>query len=399
MISENTKELKEAALSELTKNILPFWKNNMVDKENGGFYGSMNFDGTIDKTATKGAVLNTRILWTFSKAFNILGNKEYFDLAQRAFDYINKFFIDDKFNGIFWELDYKGIPVNTRKYCYTQGFWIYALSEYFIASKNARAIELAQNIFRIIEDKALDKERNGYVEAFARDWSLTGDVRISEKDLNVNKTYNTHLHLLEGYTSLYKITKDARVKKTLENLINLMTEKFYNPANNHFLLFFDDNWNQKSDLVSYGHDIEGTWLLWDAVKCLHQPEIEKKTVPILLKIVDTSINESIDSDGGQFYEGNITEGVKDTDKHWWPQAEAVVGFLNAWNISGNNKYFDQACKSWKFIENYISDKKSGEWFWKVDQKGMPYTNDVKAGFWKCPYHNSRTCFEVMARLK
>ncbi len=390
--------LKDAALKELTGNILSYWQTYTIDKENGGFYGSIDFYGNINKTATKGAVLNTRILWTFSKAFNVLGKKEYFDLALKAYEFINNYFRDKEYNGVYWELDYKGQPVNTRKYCYTQGFWIYALSEFYIASKNPDSIKLALDIFSIIEDKALDKIKNGYIEAFARDWSITGDVRISEKDLNENKTYNTHLHLLEGYTALYKVTKNSKVKSALENLVNLMLDKFYNPANHHFLLFFDDEWNTKSNLVSYGHDIEGTWLLWDAVKSLDKPELEKRTIPIILKMVDTTAKESIDVDGGQFYEGNAKEGVKDTDKHWWPQAEAVVGFMNAWQITRDNKYFDLALNSWKFIETYISDRKSGEWFWKVSKDGMPYTNEVKAGFWKCPYHNSRACFEIIERL-
>jgi cellobiose epimerase len=398
MDAKNIESLKDAAFKELTQCILPFWQNNTIDNENGGFFGSIDFYGNIDKKASKGAVLNTRILWTYSKAYNILGKKEYLNLAQRAYDYINKYFKDPEFNGVFWELDYTGQPVNTRKYCYTQGFWIYALSEYYKASNDPKSIELALEIFSKIEDKALDKTKNGYIEAFARDWSITGDVRISEKDLNENKTYNTHLHLLEGYTALYLATKNEKVKKALENLVSLMLNKFINPVNNHFLLFFDDDWNLKSDLVSYGHDIEGTWLLWDAVKSIGSPEIEKRTLPVILKIVDAVAKESIDEDGGQFYEGNSREGVKDTDKHWWPQAEAVVGFLNAWQITGNDKYFSLANDSWKFIEKFISDHKSGEWFWKVNKNGVPYTNEVKAGFWKCPYHNSRACFEVMHRL-
>jgi cellobiose epimerase len=398
MNKKNIEILKEAALKELTQNILPYWQNNTIDNVNGGFFGSIDFNGNIDKTASKGAVLNTRILWTFSKAFNVLGKNEFLVLAQRAYDYINKYFKDPEFNGVFWELDHKGQPLNTRKYCYTQGFWIYALSEYYKASKDPKSIELALDIFSIIENKALDKTKNGYVEAFDRDWSITGDVRISEKDLNENKTYNTHLHLLEGYTALYLATKNERVKKSLENLVKLMLDKFINPVNNHFLLFFDDDWNLKSDLVSYGHDIEGTWLLWEAVKCLESPEFEKKTLPVILKIVDTVAKESIDSDGGQFYEGNAREGVKDTDKHWWPQAESVVGFLNTWQLTGNDKYFKLAANSWKFIDKFISDHKSGEWFWKVSKNGIPYTNEVKAGFWKCPYHNSRSCFEIMKRL-
>jgi cellobiose epimerase len=397
MNSKQTVLLKEAAFNELTQNILPYWHKNALDDYNGGFVGSIDGKNKIDYKASKGAVLNTRILWTFSKAFNVLQKKEYFELAKRAYNYINTFFRDKEYNGVFWELDYKGNPINTRKYCYTQGFWIYALSEFYKASKDPESIELAMDIFSIIEDKALDKTKNGYIEAFDRNWTITGDVRISKKDLNEKKTYNTHLHLLEGYTALFAVTKNETVKKALHNLIDLMIGRFYNPLNDHFLLFFDENWNIKSDLVSYGHDIEGTWLLWEAVKYMDMPELEKQTLPVVIKIVDAILKESIDKDGGQFYEGTVKEGVKDTDKHWWPQAEAVVGFLNAWSLTGNKVYLDYAVKSWNFIEKYISDKRSGEWFWKTDKNGLPYTDEVKAGFWKCPYHNSRSCFEIIKR--
>jgi cellobiose epimerase len=231
MLNDRTNILKELARKEVISNILPYWENNMVDNDNGGFYGSINFYGKLDKYASKGAVLNTRILWTFSKAYNVLGDKKYLELADRAYNYIDKNFRDPEFNGVYWELDYKGNLVNTQKYCYTQGFWIYAMSEYYLATKDKKVLEQALAIFKILEDKAVDRKRNGYVEAFARDWTVTGNVRISEKDLNENKTYNTHLHILEAYAALYRISKDSKVEKALENLIILMAEKFYNPSN------------------------------------------------------------------------------------------------------------------------------------------------------------------------
>lgn len=397
MSNRKIEYLRSAVKKELTDNILSYWINNTVDIENGGFLGQINFDGSVEKEAQKGAVLNARILWSFSKAYNVLNKDEYLEMAHRAFNYLDQYFFDKENHGIYWALDYKGNPVNTQKYCYVQGFWIYGLSEYYTATKNEKALKTALEIFKVLEEKAFDKDKNGYIEAFAKDWTRTDDVRISQKDLNESKTHNTHLHLLEGYAALYRVTKNEQVEKSLENLTQIMLDKFYNPKTGHFKLFFNDDWQASGELVSYGHDIESAWLIWDAVESLGIESLDKKAKPIVLKISEVAANESIDTDGGQFYEGN-SKGVFDFDKHWWPQAEAVVGFLNAWQVSGEEKFLDLTFNSWKFIENKIVDKK-GEWYWKVNKKGEPYTSDVRAGFWKCPYHNSRACFEVMTRLK
>ncbi len=396
-MDEKIKNLILKAQHEVTSNILSYWINTMVDNENGGYYGKRDFYNKLDTTASKGAVLNTRILWTFSKAYNVFKDNEYLNYAWRAYNYIEKYFRDPVNDGVYWELDYQGNPINTQKYCYTQGFWIYALSEFYKSTKHAEAIATAYKMFHLLDEKALDKQRNGYVEAFAKDWTTTNNVRISEKDLNENKTYNTHLHILESYASLYKVKPSEELKKSLTNLIILLAEKFYNPNNGHFKLFFDDDWNEKGDLISYGHDIEGSWLLWDAIEAIGSDELKNKYLPIVIRIAEVSAAESIDKDGGQFYEGD-SSGVKDTDKHWWPQAEVVVGFLNAYQLTNNKKFLDLACNSWEFIENYIIDKVNGEWHWKIDKNGVPYKNEVKAGFWKCPYHNSRCCFEIITRF-
>jgi mannobiose 2-epimerase len=397
MNEENINYLIKSAENEVRNNILSYWANNMVDNEFGGFYGERDFYGKLKPNASKGAVLNSRILWAFSKAYNVFKDEKYLNLATRAYNYIEKYFRDPEYDGIFWELDYLGKVVNTQKYCYTQGFWMYGLVEYYLASKNEDALNTALKIFHLLQDKAYDKRYEGYIEAFGRNWTLTGDVRISEKDLNENKTYNTHLHLLEPFTTLYQATKDKEVHDALENIVKLMFERFYIPSTGHFHLFFDDYWNFKGDLISYGHDIEGSWLLWEALLALENEDLKSKYLKYIIEIADFSAKESIDNDGGQFYEGN-PNGPVDTDKHWWPQAEAVIGFLNAWKLTGDNKFFDFALNSWKFIENYIIDKQAGEWHWKVNRLGKPDTTQVKAGFWKCPYHNSRVCFEIMKRL-
>lgn len=395
---EKVNYLLISARKEVEENILQYWTTRMIDNDYGGFYGSRDFYDQLNPTASKGAVLNARILWSFSKAYNVLKKENYLAVARRAYDYLEKYFRDPVYDGIFWELDYRGNPVNTQKYGYAQGFWIYGLVEYYYASGEKAALNTALKIFEILQEKAFDRKRNGYWEAFARDWSFTQDVRISEKDLNENKTFNTHLHLLEPFTTLYKASNDMRVREALKNITALMFERFYNPATGHFHLFFDDDWNVKGDLVSYGHDIEASWLLWEALQAIGDNELTDRYVHQVVHIVEVSALESIDADGGQFYEGN-SKGVVDTDKHWWPQAEAVVSFINAWQITNDEKFHDYAFSSWQFIEQYLIDRKLGEWHWKVDRQGKPDTSQVRAGFWKCPYHNSRACFEIIRRLE
>jgi len=395
---EKVNYLLISARKEVEENILLYWTTRMIDNDHGGFYGSRDFYDQLNPTASKGAVLNARILWSFSKAYNVLKKENYLAVARRAYDYLEKYFRDPVYDGIFWELDYRGNPVNTQKYGYAQGFWIYGLVEYYHASGEIAALNTALKIFEILQEKAFDRNRNGYWEAFARDWSFTQDVRISEKDLNENKTFNTHLHLLEPFTTLYKASNDMRVREALKNITALMFERFYNPATGHFHLFFDDDWNVKGDLVSYGHDIEASWLLWEALQAIGDKELTDRYVHQVVHIVEVSALESIDADGGQFYEGN-SKGVVDTDKHWWPQAEAVVSFINAWQITNDEKFLDYAFRSWQFIEQYLIDRKLGEWHWKVDRQGKPDTSQVRAGFWKCPYHNSRACFEIIRRLE
>lgn len=376
---------------ELIKNILPFWINKMQDKEFGGFYGRIDGINKLHLTANKGAILNARILWTFSAAYRILKNPEYKEIAYRAFNYIKEFFIDKSNGGVFWELDYKGQPVNTKKQTYAQGFALYGFSEFYRATGNVEALELAKDFFYLIE-KSKDKELGGYYEAFTQDWKPINDMRLSEKDANEKKSMNTHLHILEPYTNLCRIWDDELVKNAQKELIEIFIKHIVNEKSSHLQLFFDETWTVKSNTISYGHDIEASWLLNEAAEVLKNDNLLDKTKEISLKIADAA-TEGIQSDGSLIYE---SEGNKvDLDRHWWVQAEAVVGYMYAYKISGNILYKEIALKTWTYIQKYMIDLKDGEWFWGVEPNGIVNTIDDKAGFWKCPYHNGRMCLEMI----
>jgi mannobiose 2-epimerase len=390
-------KLKEELTAELSNNILPFWMYQAIDIDQGGFLGHIDFSGQADPLAPKGGILNARILWTFSSASRILKNPEYLKMAQRSYAYVVDHFLDKKHGGTYWEVDYLGERLNTKKQIYALAFTIYGLVEYYMASGDDQALKYAISLYRDIERHSFDDKNNGYFEAFTREWEPIEDLRLSAKDQNESKTMNTHLHILEAYTNLYRVWKDDELKAKLKNLIELFQNKFVN-ENGNLNLFFDDEWNLKSDLISFGHDIESSWLIQEAAEVLGDKSLIEKSKILAVKIAKENL-KGIDEDGGLYYEYFPSTGEWDMDKHWWPQGEAMVAYLNAYQISNDKKYLETALNSWSFIQKYIVDKENGEWHWSVNKEGKPSENDVKAGFWKCPYHNGRACLEVITRLK
>ena len=379
------------------QNILNYWVENSIDEINDGFVGERDFFNKLVPNASKGIILNSRILWSFSAASNHYNATKYQEICERSYEYLATFFKDEKFGGVYWELNAEAKPINKRKQVYAQAFTIYALSEYYLFSKNNDALDWAIEIYNLIEKHANDTVFKGYIEAFNEDWSPIEDMRLSDKDANEAKTMNTHLHILEAYTNLYKVYKNAKLKKRLTALIQLFFDKFLTPEN-HLLLFFDEQWNSKSAIVSYGHDIETAWLLIEAAKVIKDKNLIEKTEKLAVAIADTFINEAIDTDGGVLYEYNPITKKFDSDKHWWPQAEAIVGLYFAFEITTNEKYLEKAVEILNFLKNNIIDTTNGEWFWRVDKKGTPITSDCKMGMWKAPYHNSRACI-VLNRKK
>ncbi len=377
--------------------ILDFWSSEAVDEINGGFVGQIDHYGRRNITAPKGMVLNARILWSFSSAYRATSIERYKVAADRAYNYLINHFYDKQFGGFFWEVNYLGRPSNTRKQSYAQGFAIYALSEYNRATGNIESLEYARQLYNLLEEKVFDPKFGGYVEALNTDWTQLEDMRLSPKDANTPKSMNTHLHILEPYTNLYRVWPDAKLKQSILGLLDIFHDKIIDPNTGHFNLFFDYNWDVKSSIVSYGHDIEGAWLMHEAALIIDDKAAIKKVRETAVNLVDITLAEGTDTDGSLF---NEREGDHlDTDKHWWPQAEALVGLLDAYAINNNELYINEFVKIWSFIKTSLLDKERGEWYWRVDAKGVANTNDDKAGFWKCPYHNSRALIEILERFE
>jgi len=382
----------------LREKILPFWINRMVDNEQGGFYGWADNNGKIKKDAGKGAVMNTRILWTFSAAYSMFQDKKYLDMADRSYHFIVDNFVDKDNGGIYWMLDQKGHPLESKKQIYAEAFAIYSFSEYFKATGNKKALELAKNIFRLIEKYSFDPDRNGYFEAYNREWKILDDLRLSDKDINEKKTTNTHLHILEAYTKLLSAMHDDLVKTRLVNLIDLFINRFINPVNNHLIMFFDEYWNPRSNKFSYGHDIETSWLLTEAAETTRSELLIEKCRLSSNKMAETILKNGTASDGSIYNEVK-EDNMLDDDRHWWPQAEGMVGFMNAYQHTGDEIYVEAVLKLWDFIKKYLVHPELGEWYFRVNNRYEPAPDEEFAGPWKGPYHNGRMCMELIRRIE
>jgi len=390
-------QLKQELKEELTHNILPFWMEKMVDEIHGGYYGQMTGKNQLVPNAPKGGILNARILWSFSSAALYFKNKLYVEYANRAKEYLFKYFFDAENGGTYWMLHADGTPADTKKQIYSQAFFIYALVEYYRVTGDKECLDKAIELFNLIEKHSFDGELNGYFEAYSRDWVLLKDLRLSEKDANEKKTMNTHLHILEAYTNLYRVWKDDRLKKQLKNLIGIFLDKIINPETHHLDLFFDENWVCKSTLYSYGHDIESVWLLDEAAVVLGEAALLKRVRARVIKVADAAA-EGLQPNGSIINEKNYITGHTDANCDWWPQAEAMVGFFNVYELSKEEEYAEKTLAIWEFIKQFIVDKNAGEWHWSVSATGEINEHDDKAGFWKCPYHNSRMCLELISRI-
>ena len=390
-------EFRQQLEKELTGNILPFWMDHTVDRVNGGFYGALTNDLTIHNEEPRSAILCARILWTYATAYRQLGKPEYLEMAQRAYDYLTRVFLDPVFGGVYWHVDDQGKPVFDRKHHYAQAFAIYALSEYYRATAEPESLALAQDLYRLLEKYAYDPVYGGYIEGSNRKWETMQDMRLSDKDVNSRKSMNTMLHMLEAYTNLLRVWDDPTLRKQHRAILEIFRQYIIDPGTHHFKLFFDDAWNSLLPHDSYGHDIEGSWLLVEAAEVQGDPVLLAQIRQDAVAIADAVYRDGLEADGSIPYEGGPHGLVRDV-KSWWVQAEAMVGFYNAYQISGQQRFATAAYGSWEYIQEKVIDHVHGDWFKDLRHDGTPDEKSYKAGPWECPYHHSRACFEMLQRL-
>lgn len=383
------------------KDILSYWERFAPDPVNGGFYGRVNYQNQPDPNADKGIVLNSRILWTFSAALRHTQHEEYKAIADTAFQYIKDHFIDPQYGGVYWSVDAKGQPKYPLKHLYGQAFTLYGLSEYAHATSSASALSLAKELFGLMVKHAYDPKKGGYVEALAQDWSPATDYIISKYDNQESKTMNTHLHILESFTCLYRVWPDKTVADQIRGMLAMFQQHIVDPKTYRMNLFMDNDWNIRRTAISYGHDIEASWLLPEAADVLaaRNPADKplQKSIHALAVNMAKAATTGFDADGGMNYELD-PDGHLNRERSWWVMAEAMVGFMNAYQSTHDKSYLDKSVKSWEFIKKYLLDTRNGEWYSGVTADHKILGND-KISMWKCPYHNSRSCLEMLERLE
>lgn len=403
-------QFKAEVLDNLQNNIMPYWINKMVDPR-GGFYGRRDGNDVLDENAPKGAILNGRLLWSFSAAYRTTGRQEYLQMALRAKQYIIDHFYDKEYGGVYWSVNADGTPLDTKKQFYAIGFCIYGFSELYRASGDTEALDYAVRLYRDIEEFSHDYDNLGYLEAATRDWKPIEDMRLSDKDDNAAKTMNTHLHIIEPYTNLYRVWPDEELRTNIIELQELFLDVMEDSDNHHLGLFFDMGWQREDHNESFGHDIEATWLLLetaqvllevdtrmgDTVHIVQDKTLLEKTLQHTESIAYASF-EGRNADGSMVYE-KFGDGSYNANLDWWVQAEQVIGQVYLWKFHGKEDMLEKAYQTWTYIKENIVDNENGEWYWgRLAADGSINRKDDKAGFWKCPYHNSRMCMEVAAQL-
>ncbi len=378
---------------------LPFWCGPALDQKNGGWMAWLSNDLQPDRSQPKGLIVNARILWAFSAVYRVKPEPLFKQMAERAFEFVMNKFWDAKHGGAFWRLADTGKVIDDSKKIYGQAFYIYALTEFHLAFGNPAALARAQELFELIERHAHDAKFGGYLEVCNRDWSVAGaGARLSEKDLAEKKSMNNHLHVLEAYTNLYRVGHEPRVAVRLRELIEIFLTHILDARTKHLHHFFNERWEVRSDTYTFGHDIEASWLLCEAAEELGDAKLLARIRVIALQMAEAVFNEGFGADGGLCYEGRDGK-IVDAGRECWPQAEALVGFLNAFELSGNKVYLAAAEQTWKYIGQHLVDREHGEWFWRINPEGQVDQKLPKVSEWKGPYHATRACLESLKRLR
>ena len=390
--------------------ILNYWMKYAPEKDGDGFYGAVDLQNQPVAEASKSCVLTARILWTFSEAAIMYSDKGYGAMAVRAYKVLEKDFHDPLNGGYYMGLNAKNQVSDSVKHTYAQAFVLYALAKYYEYQPDEILLKRIEDYFNFLDKKAKDPDHPGYLEAFTREWKLIEENRMA--DNNEPKSMNTHLHVLEAYAAVYKVLPSEMVKARLSHLIRLFLDNIIR-VDGHLGVFFNENFAEteaSKGICSFGHDIEASWLIWEAIEILGDKNLENEARPIMLKMAEAVFREGLDQDGGLFLESTRFGSHVRTNKHWWLQAEILVGEMNAFQLSGDSQYWGLVKKSWDFVNTYVIDHDRGEWFTKVNRLGVPYLvepaddpspyyrNDWKIDPWKCPYHNGRAMMELIKRI-
>jgi cellobiose epimerase len=376
------------------KEILHYWMQFALDPVFGGFFGKIDNNNRVYPEAPRGIALNSRIFWAFSAAFNRCQDKGFLVFSERAYEYIKFFFIDPVYGGVYWTVDHRGHKLDSSKRTSAQASCISALSEYYKAIKQEELLEYAVAMYRLVESHAFDQKRKGYFEGVPENWSA-GYQATSERLERYSKTLKTHLSLLEAYTNLFSVWKNAGLRNQIENLLEVFAHHFVDDKTHHLCSAFDEEWNSQSESISFGDEIEAAWILLQAAEAIKHKGWTITMKSLAIRIAE-AVSEGLDVHGGLYHKAEANKFVM--ERHWSAQAEAMVGFYNAYQICCEERWLNKSLASWEFIKNFIKDSVNGEWFDAVDENLVIIAGNDKAGLWKSPYHNARACIELIRRM-
>ena len=380
----------------LVQDLIPFW-NKLRDDTFGGFYGYVDGNGKPDPKREKGVILNSRILWFYSSAYLLLRDPQLLGMAEHAYRFMVEHCVDGRYGGVFWSVHYDGSVCDDTKHCYNQAFAIYALSAYYRASGDKAALNQAYELYRIIESKC--KDAGGYLEAFHRDFTPAGNDKLSENGVLASRTMNTLLHVLEAYTELYRADSFDRIGDSIREILHCFKNKIYDSDKKMCQVFFDEVYHSLIDLDSYGHDIEASWLLDRACEVLADDVCSREMQPVIDGLAEGALEHAIDT--GLIAMNNECEnGIVSTRKIWWVQAEAVIGFYNAYEHHREQPEYRALSEHiWEFIQKYVIDGSTREWIEEIEDVSSIDRSQALVHPWKCPYHNGRMCMEMFTRLE
>lgn len=393
-VTDKIRLIGSEVLLDLRNNILPFWMNRVCDPADG-FYGAVCNDGTPVNAEDRGSVLNARILWTFSSAYRLYGLESYRKIADRARQYFLSHFIDYEHGGVFWSVHPDGTVSNNIKQSYATAFGIYGIAEHYRATGDTKSLETAKMLFRTLQDKVHDNIRKGYYEVFEDDYSLTTTDGVDGVNGAV-KTMNSHIHIMEAYTTLYRIWPDMEVRDALSELVSILQNQLYSKETGQLVLYCNEDWKSLKSVESFSHEIETSWLLTETADALEIDSLSEQIRKQSIRMVDEALDKGLRTDGAM-RDWQDSSGYSER-LSWWAQCETIIGCVNAWQISGDVKYIDTALKVWSYIKLHFIDYIHGDWFKNLNADGTPLAGDMKVSVWNCPYHSTRMGFELLNRL-
>lgn len=388
----------------LQENIIDFWFPRCLDRKNGGYIINFSSQGEPKGEGTKMIVSQARMVWLFSRLVRAgYGDSEMLDGANLGYRFMKEKMWDQQNGGFYWEVDATGDRIlKPRKHLYGQSFALYAISEYYLASRKKALLDFGIELFNLLETKSYDRSYGGYIEFWNQDWTTppAGEANYMDMEAPDLKLMNTHLHLMEAMTAFYRASKLPLVHKRLLELITIQSNSVVRKNLGACTDKYNRNWEpklkKKYARVSYGHDLENIWLLMDACDAAGMPNFP--LLDLYKALFAYSRQYGYDEQHGGFYDsGYFLAPADQQNKTWWVQAEAIVSALKLYCMSIDPNYLNVFEKTWDFILKYHVDWKNGEWHATVTPDGAEKSD--KAHIWKAGYHTGRAMVECLDMLR